>query len=121
MPVRTSRHVEHLPDELIRHVAVEQVRHRVCENVPWLLPAQGGLQPFRPEPQVEALLVRRMCAARPERWPPGISIAWRRCDEQARGTTRVLGGKPGGPRASRRRPPTPLRWTGRVIESPTLA
>ena len=60
-----AHRLEDLGDHLIGDVLVEEVAHRVDEDELGLAPLQRKLQAVRPEPQVEALLVRMTGNAAP--------------------------------------------------------
>ena len=57
MPLGAAHHVEDVLHKLVGDVLVEQVAHRVHEDHPRPLPTQRLVEPFRPEPKVESLLV----------------------------------------------------------------
>jgi hypothetical protein len=57
VPVRVFHSREHRSDELLWHVRMEQVGHRVDENPAGPLPLQREFEPGLPEAQVKALLV----------------------------------------------------------------
>src|SRR6266545_4569027 len=50
-------HAEDSLDELVGYSLVEEVAHRVYEDHSGSSPLERGLQPLRPEPQIEPLFV----------------------------------------------------------------
>jgi len=54
----SRHHVEHASNVFIGDGLMEQIAHRVDEHSTGFVPEQWNGQAFRPEPQVEALLVR---------------------------------------------------------------
>src|SRR5262245_28149737 len=58
MPRSEAHRREDGIDEVIRHVLVEQVAHRVHEDSTGLFPRERKADPLRPQPKIEALLVR---------------------------------------------------------------
>jgi hypothetical protein len=56
--VSSDHHVEDSSDELRRNILVEEVAHRIDEDHSRPFPTRRNLEPFRPKPQIETLLVR---------------------------------------------------------------
>lgn len=74
VPIRRQHHPAHLLDELVRNPVVEQVAHRVDENLLRLRPPDGIAQFLRHEAQVEAEL-EGMAGHTPETLGEGLRVA----------------------------------------------
>src|SRR5690606_39891241 len=57
MPVGFLHHVKNAINERAIDILVEEIAHRIHEDHAWLLPDKRLLEPRRPEPQTETLLV----------------------------------------------------------------
>ena len=53
MPVRRQHHAADLINVLVRHAFVEEVAHRIDENLLWLRPADGVAELLRYQAEVE--------------------------------------------------------------------
>lgn len=57
VPVGPGHDLEHLEDEVIGNISVEEIGHRIGENPARLLPLQVIAKAFRPEFEIKALFI----------------------------------------------------------------